>query len=144
MSGDNTEAERRSMETQLSSQYSNMRYWQRAATDAEDEAAEMRRVARGLDREVTPLRTVFGPIRTLHVAATWEGEATTLSRQRLDEHELRCTNAIRTIDALVDDLDAEAVLADARADTARSFYNSARRSAAQLEVELGRLDDVYI
>lgn len=144
MSSDSTQTERWSIETQLSTEYSNMGYWQRSAAAAEDDAAEMRRVARGLDREIAPLRTVFGPIRSLHVAATWEGQAATLSRQRLDEHELRCTTAIRTVDALVDDLDAEALRAEARADTARSFYNTARRSAVQLEIELGRLDDVYI
>jgi len=144
MTDESTAAEQRALETQLSSAHSSMRYWRQEATDAEDRAADLRRVARSLDVEITPLRTLFTPLWTLHTVETWEGQSANLSRQRLEHHEERCTTAIRSIDALIDDLGAEAVRADAWAGTAQSNYTSARRNAANIEMEMGRFDDFYI
>ena len=143
-STDTLGTERHALEAELATAYANMGYWQRVVEQTSDRAEELRQIARALDFEVQPLRTVFSPLRGLHTAQTWEGQAATNSRNRLDEHELRCVTAIRAIDTLVDDLESEALQAESRAATAASSYDTMRRTAATLEIQLGRLDDVYI
>lgn len=67
-------------------------------------AARARAVAGQLTDNVAPLRSLFDGIRSLHTTATWQGNAATESRSRLDVHELRTTQAVRQIDALIDEL----------------------------------------
>ncbi len=78
------------------------------AQSYEIKAARMRTIAVQLTNAVQPLRTAFNPIRSLHTAQTWEGQAATASRRRLDEHEIRHNTAIRSIDGLITDLEVEA------------------------------------
>ncbi len=67
-------------------------------------ADEARLLALQLSEAVHPLRPMFNGIRSLHTTQTWLGNAATLSRSRLDEHESRAVQAIQQIDALIDDL----------------------------------------
>ena len=84
------------------------------AANYEDEAARMRSLAAGLTTALEPLRTAFNGIRSLHTTRTWEGQAATASRARLDGHEIQHNTAIRSIDGLIDDLEAEAAVTEQR------------------------------
>lgn len=83
----------------------------------EDRAAAMRTLAASLTTAIQPLRSAFNPIRSLHTTQTWEGQAATASRTRLDGHEIRHNTAIRSIDGLIDDLVTEAAVAEQRRST---------------------------
>ena len=83
----------------------------------EDQATRMRSLAAGLTTAIQPLRSAFNDIRSLHTTQTWEGRAATASRARLDGHEIRHNAAIRSIDALIDDLEAGAAVAEQRHST---------------------------
>ncbi len=121
-----------------------MRYWDGRADAYIALAEDMRRTARELDASVAPLDGVLAPVRDLHVASTWEGNAATQSRLRLDATEDRCASAVRTIHHLIADLQDEAVAVSARADDARDRQRQYRLTASRIEVELGAFDDVYI
>ncbi len=121
-----------------------MRYWDGRANAYVALAEDMRRTARELDASVAPLDGVLAPVRDLHVPSTWEGNAATQSRLRLDAAEDRCSSAVRTIHHLIADLQDEATIASARADEARDQQRQYRLTASRIEVELGAFDDVYI
>ena len=121
-----------------------MRYWDNRADEYSELAQDMRRTARELDNAVAPLDGVLRPVQDLHTASTWEGNAATQSRIRLDAHQDRCASAIRTIHHLIADLDDEARTASVRADDARDRQRQYRLTASRIEVELGAFDDVYI
>ena len=71
-----------------------MRYWDGRANAYVALAEDMRRTARELDASVAPLDGVLAPVRDLHVPSTWEGNAATQSRLRLDAAEDRCLSLI--------------------------------------------------
>lgn len=124
---------------QRSDLWSDVRVYEGRERAAEDRAEELRSVARNIDAQTGPLRQVFLPIRGLHTATTWEGNAATQSRTRLDIHESRTSGAITTLDALVDDLYAEATRADADASSARASAGSARWSIGRLTDQINGL-----
>lgn len=109
----------------------------------EARAADMRRVARNLEGEVDKLNNVFLPIRLLHTANTWQGNAASLSRQRLDGHEDRFHSAIRMINGTIGDLTGAAATNDGRAQSARNTRDHYRRQATAIETELGQYDNIY-
>jgi len=74
-----------------------------------DHAAQARSLAANLTATVQPLRSLFDGIRSLHTPTTWQGNAATQSRIRLDAHEARTYQAIRQLDALIDDLEDRAL-----------------------------------
>lgn len=88
-------------------------------------AEQARALARELTNTVAPLRSLFDGIRSLHTTATWQGNAATESRSRLDIHEIRTAQAVRQIDALIDEL------------TDRAHRLEQQRSAG-----LGQIDDL--
>lgn len=95
------------------SQYFN--YWQGVETAANARAGDLRRVKLGLTANIEPLVGIFNPIRTYHTANTWEGNAATASRERLGIHEDVLRGAQRNLEALIDDLQAELVIAEGEA-----------------------------
>ena len=78
------------------------------AEQLEANAEQMRLVAQLLIDQVAPLRTELDHVIDLHTNSTWEGQAATQSRLRLERQHDRCRRAIRTIDDLIDDLQARA------------------------------------
>ncbi len=130
-----------SPQAQLNDALSSMNYWARKASNYEAVAADMRRVAKGLEQEVGALHNLFMPIRHLHTAATWEGNAATLSRQRLDAHESRLNGATLSINAIIADLETGASTNSSRAQTARGSSQYYRRQAADLEFAIEREND---
>ena len=105
----------------------------------EDSAMQMRQIANDLSFEVEPLRTVFRPIRALHIPNTWEGQAATASRTRLDGHEARTNSAIRSIDGLIEDLQDRAVIEDGLGDGLRGQANSLRSGNWTLQRQINAL-----
>lgn len=110
----------------------------------EERATETVRVARLLDREVADLRRLFDPIRALHHSRTWTGAAADASRRRLDDREDELAVSIRLIDRTIDDLHAQTATLRAEIDTTQTAVETAQRRAFELELELGRFDDVRI
>ncbi len=80
--------------------------------------------------------------RWRHTTATWEGVAATAARERLDRHEERCWNALRSARGLAAELRAEAEMEDARARTDEALAGDLLRRIAGLELELGRFDHI--
>ncbi len=132
-----------SPQEQLDAAISNMHAASRNVTTYEARAEDMRRVARNLEGEVAKLNNVFLPIRLLHTANTWQGNAATLSRQRLDGHEDRFHSAIQMINGTISDLAGAAAINDGRARSAKSTRDYYRRQANAIEIEMGQYDNVY-
>lgn len=130
-------------EADLERAQQSMRYWDGRADEYSARAAEMRRTARELDAAASTLDRVLAPVQNLHVTSTWEGNAATQSRLRLDAHHDRLTTAIRTIDLLIGDLESEATTASVRASNASDEYTRYRQRVGRIEVELGALDDFH-
>lgn len=128
---------------QLAETYATIREWSDSASRLETEAEHAGRTARLLDDELSKLRGIFDPLRSLHTRSTWEGRAADQSRRRLDQHEDEYLTGLRQIDRLVDELDARAIVARRAADVSRDSIELARRQAWKLEAELGRLDDIF-
>jgi hypothetical protein len=82
----------------------NLDMWTDTAEQLEAQADEMCLVAQLLIDHVEPLRTVLNRVIDLHTTSTWEGNASTQSRLRLERQDDRCRHAVRTIDDLIDDL----------------------------------------
>ena len=78
--------------------------YRREAAQFRAEATEMLSTAHDLTLAAAPLRQVLQPIRQLHTPLTWEGNAATASRRRLDAHEDRCNRVVIQIDNLIEDL----------------------------------------
>lgn len=106
------------IETDIASYRGSRDYWTSVETTADDRAADCRRVASAIRANTDPLSTVLQPVFDLHTTHTWEGNAATQSRNRLDIHSERATGAITTLRGLATDLEAEAAVAALRADTA--------------------------
>jgi len=119
-------------------------HWGDKADEYGQAAQRMRIVAGRLRFELTALHDLFGPIRNLHTTGTWQGNAATLSRRRLDAHEDRHNSAVRAINGIADDLDTEASAADHQATQARQNETYYRQQATRIDVEAGAFDDVYI
>jgi uncharacterized protein YukE len=132
-------AEIRHREDDLDAAYNTIRMLGDTAHRHEEEARHMRLVAQLLSAELAPLRAMFDPVREHHTTDAWEGNAAIASRRRLDEHEDRCLNAIRTLDTLIDDLEQAAAVAARASDRAHDEADSARRTATLLERELEEL-----
>jgi len=118
-------------------------YWNGKADDYGQAAQRMRQIAGQLRTEVSALTDLFGPIRRLHTTATWQGNAATLSRNRLDVHEDRHRFAVRAIEGIANDLDADASTADHHASQARSNERHYRQEALKIEIEMGALDNAF-
>lgn len=82
--------------------------WAQRAADLDGQQRDMREVARRLSEELTPLNNLFLPIRELHNTSTWEGNAATQSRTRLDGYENQYEAAVRSINGLIDSLNSRA------------------------------------
>lgn len=130
-----------SQQDQLDAAISSMHYWSRRAQTLEATAADMRRVARGLERETDKLYNLFLPLRLVHTASTWEGNAATLSRQRLDGHEAQFNAALQMINGLITELTSGASTTSASASTARRHQEQHRQTAYLIEVS--QLDNEY-
>jgi len=106
---------------------------------AEQRAETLRSVASQMTNNIDPLRGVFTPVHRYHTVNTWEGNAATQSRTRLDTHEGRTTGAITTLDGIVDDLYDAAALADGAASSARSQASSTSWRLSQARDDLDEL-----
>ena len=128
--------------TQISSYTRSITYWQGQEGAADSRAFDLRRVKQGLTNGISPLAGIFTPIRTYHTVNTWEGNAATASRERLDIHEEVLGGARRNIEALIDDLQDELVITEGEADWAGnrvSHYRSLRWAAEEEKRDLQRL-----
>lgn len=130
-------------EQQLNSALHSMRYWDRQAGLESELAEQMRRIAHELDASAAPLDHVLAPIRDLHTPQTWDGNAATQSRRRLDAHEDRCATAIRAVHYVIDDLQTQAQAASRRAQDAWENHRSYQRTASRIEVELDTHDSLF-
>lgn len=133
-----SELERRQKHDRLTERTETLQMWGVRARSLDESAEHIRFVARQLASEVSPLRSAFNTVRTQHTPSAWTGEAATGSRQRLDQHEQRCVSAVRTVDLLIDDLEAEALATSARAADARWHQERTRRIVRDLEFDLSR------
>jgi len=119
-------------------------WFERQARAARDDAIELRRVARLLSAEVDPLRRILLPVTELHTLETWEGTAASASRRRLDGHEGRRAMAVRTLDAVVADLEAEAGVQDKVQVDNESWSDSRRANASWLASQIGYYNGVLL
>lgn len=113
-----------------------------AAEEHRSRAGRLRQLAERIDDHVDPLTTVLDPVLLLHRPETWEGVAASAARERLDRHDERCADALRSARGLAAELRAEAESESARA---RSDDELARDLLARLvavELELGRFDHI--
>ena len=101
-----------------------------------DHAAQARALAQSLTNTVQPLRSLFDPIRSLHTTTTWQGNAATESRVRLDGHEARTNQAVRQIDALIDDLEQLALQLEQQRNAGLSEIEDLRWQMYLLEKQL--------
>lgn len=116
--------------------------WDLNADQFADKANNMQRVADELDRVSEPLFHVIRPVRDLNTTSTWDGNAAIQSRRRLDIHQDRTNATLRTVDRLADDLRSDARIATYHSSQARDRQHDARRTAARIEIELGRLRNI--
>ncbi len=135
------ELERESIETarlqrELARSRQSLNYLNNHAESHDSNALRMRQIAARLTNEIQPLRTVFTPLRQLHTSHTWEGQAATASRRRLDQHEIRHTAAIRGIDRLIDDLETTAQWHAAESAELSTQINNVRWAIQSLERQL--------
>ena len=119
-----------------------MNYFSNQAEEFGDRAVEMRTVARNLASTVDPLRRVFNGIRIFHTNRTWQGNAATASRNRLDTYEDRHGAAIRSIDRLIDSLEEEALIVEQQQATALDQIGDLRWQIHQLEQDALALTSV--
>ncbi len=124
------------IEADLSRNRASLRYLDQRADDFGDRAFRLRQLANELTVEAVPLRTAFDQIRRLHTLATWEGQAATASRHRLDVLESRHNTAIRQIDQLVEDLLLEASISAQQATDIHAQMSSVRWAIDHLEQQL--------
>lgn len=132
-------AEIQHREDDLDAAYNAIRMLGDTARRHEEEARHMRLVAQRLSTELEPLRAMFDPVREYHTTDVWEGNAAIASRRRLDEHEDRYLNTVRTLDTLIDDLEQAAAVSARTSDRAHDEADSARRTATLLEREIEEL-----
>lgn len=125
-----------SLQYELASANSSRNYWRGRAGDLETKAIDMQRVARSLEGEVGRLNNLFLPIRHVHNASTWQGNAATLSRQRLDAHEARFSSAITMLNGVITELGGAATENIHKAAAARSNESHHRRRARSLVLEI--------
>lgn len=101
-------------------------------------AEQARALARDLTATVAPLRSLFDGIRSAHTPATWEGNAATQSRSRLDTHEIRTAQAVRQIDALIDELTDRAYQLEQQRNAGLDQIEDIRWQLAMFQGELAR------
>lgn len=130
------EAVHEQIEADLSRNRTSLQYLDRRADDFTDRAFHLRQLANEIGVELFPLRTAFDQIRRLHTRNTWQGQAATISRQRLDTHEERHNTALRHLDQLIDDLEREASISQQQATDIHAQMSSVRWAISQLEQEL--------
>jgi len=120
------------------------RWFERQAVTARDDAIELRLVAELLSAEVEPLRTILAPVVGLHTVDTWEGNAATASRLRLDGHDGRRVMAVRTLNTVVADLQAEARAQDEVQADNESWRDSRRANASWVASQIGYYNGVLL
>jgi hypothetical protein len=113
-----------------------------AAEEHRSRAARLRRLADQIDDHADPLATVLDPVVDLHRPETWAGAAATAARQRLDRHEERCADALRSARGLAAELRAEAEVEAARARTDDELARDLLQRLTAVELELGRFDHI--
>lgn len=116
----------------------------RVAATARADALELRQLAADLVVEVDPLRTVLDSIGGLHTRTTWEGHAATASRRRLEGHEGRRVLALRTLDGVIDDLEAQAQVLDKVQQDNESWRDGRRADANWLASQIGYYNGVLL
>lgn len=109
----------------------------RGASNADQAAADMRRVADQLETAVSPLTRVFAPIEGLHDTSTWEGNAAAASRVRLGSLIGQTESANRSVGTVIVDLRGAAAIHEATADRLWGDYSAATRQVNGLEDILG-------
>ena len=110
-------------------------YWARQEAYWDERNEALRACASAIDTNMAPLPQVLEPVERLHNSHTWEGTAANQSRTRLGMHGERARAAITTLDALVDDLQAEAGVAYNEAS-----YAGGRAQEYRTKIELARGD----
>lgn len=133
-----TEQERELVED-LTEALESQRQWATRAAGIEATVAEMREVARQLRGEITALGDPFTAIQGLHTPATWTGNAATQSRQRLDTHEERFRDAVRSVETLATSLSDDAAELGRDASGARAQESARRSNARAIENQLADL-----
>ena len=113
-----------------------------AADEHRSRAARLRQLAERIDDHADPLATVLDPVDELHRPETWAGAAATAARERLDRHEERCADALRSARGLAAELRAEAEIEAARARTDDELARDLLRRLTAVELELGRFDHI--
>lgn len=124
------------IEADLSRNRASLHYLDQRADGLADRAFRLRQLANEISIELTPLRTAFDRIRLLHTRNTWEGEAATASRQRLDTIESRHHAAVRQLDQLIDDLQHEASISHQEATDLHAQMHAVRWAIDRLEDQL--------
>jgi len=125
-----------SLNDDIEAEQRSMRSWGNLADGYTQTIIDMQRVSRLLQAEVTALHNLFLPIRSLHTTATWEGDAATLSRQRLDTTESRFAAALAMINSLIGDLRGEIIATERLRTNARANEDAHRREANALQTTL--------
>ncbi|NNC79012.1 MAG: hypothetical protein HKN94_02565 [Acidimicrobiales bacterium] len=120
------------------------RWFAQEAATARDDAIEVRRLAADLGAEIDPLRTMLDSIGGLHTRTTWEGNAATASRRRLEGHEGRRVLAVRTLDGVIDDLEAQAQALDKVQQDNESWRDGRRADANWLASQIGYYNGVLL
>ena len=79
------------------------------------------------------LHYLFMPIRGMHTARVWQGNAATESRRRLDLHEERFQAALRAVDVSVEQLEVHAATVERQVRDEQSASYRANREIDMLE-----------
>lgn len=124
------------IEADLSRNRASLQYLDQRADDFADRAFRLRQLSNEITVELSPLRTAFDQIRRLHTLHTWQGDAATASRQRLDTLESRHQTALRQLDQLIDDLLLEASISHQQATDIHTQMSSVRWAIGELEDQL--------
>lgn len=127
---------------ELSALRSERRNHQSHAAQHRGQAGSLRELADSIDWQADPLHRTFDPVVSLHTERTWEGVAATAARTRLDRHEQRCLDALRSARGLAEDLRAEAHREDGRATADDALAADVLRHITRIEFEIGSFDHI--
>jgi hypothetical protein len=116
----------------------------RAASAATRKARDLAATANALRRSTAPLSGVLNTVRALHTSMTWEGNAATASRRRLDIHDERCASALNAIDSLIADLQEQQQVQEGIASYANYEQRRAANQLNTLQMEMGYFNGRFL
>jgi hypothetical protein len=116
----------------------------RAASVATTKARDFEDTASALSRSTAPLSGVLNTVRALHTSMTWEGNAATASRRRLDIHDERCASALNAIDSLIADLQEQQQVQEGIASYANYEQRRAANQLNTLQMEMGYFNGRFL